>query len=314
MDTQPGALAELLSARLLVVTGKGGVGKTTVAAAFARVAADKGKRVLACEVDVEAGHPSRLCEALLGTALTGSAEPQEVAPGIDHVVLTADAGHRAFLRDILPFGFLADRAMKAEPVRRFLGAAPAFQELGVLYRGLQFLKVEKGGRPRWDLLVLDSPATGHALAFATLPEVMLKIIPGGPVGRAMREGLEVLTDPKRTMAVVTTLPEQLPVSEALELVAGLEKSRIQVKGVVANLVPHDPFDAEEHAALDDVFASDAGQKGILGHRSVGKLRRAKTALHRLRGEVGRAMFEIRETHERGVPLIEAVARELARHA
>lgn len=299
-------LRELLEVRLAVVTGKGGVGKTTIAASLARLAAAAGKRVLLAEVGVEPSAPSPVRELLTGAPQGATTEPAPLLPGIDAVLLTPDAGHRAFLRDVLPLGFLADRALKTEVLRRFLGAAPAFAELGVLYRGLQLLRTG-----RWDLLVLDAPATGHVLAFASLPEVVLRIVPGGPIGRAVKEGLALLNDPKRTRVLVTTLPESLPVREALELMKGLERSRVAVHGVVANLVPEDPFDPYEHDALKHVLQPGGDEAAVLGGRSLGRLRRAREALDRLRESAGRALFTVREQPSvRGPGLVDKVASEL----
>jgi anion-transporting ArsA/GET3 family ATPase len=308
------SLEELLGVRMLIVTGKGGVGKTTVAAALARLAASRGRKVLAAEIGAVEGAAGPLHAALLGKDTGARVEPSAVAPNLDVALLTPESGHRAFLREVLPLGALADRALKTAPVSRFLAAAPAFSELGILYRGLTLLEEQRRGRARWDLVVVDAPATGHALAFTTLPGVMLRIVPGGPLGRAMREGLELLTDPARTKAVVTTLPETLPVSETFELIAGLQKSRVNVGGVIANQVPHDPFSPLEHATLADFLLGrgPADGAGMLGTRSLEKLRRARGAVERLEEKLGALLMTVQEQAHRGPALVEAVARELGR--
>lgn len=301
----------LLSARVLLVTGKGGTGKTTLSAALGKLAAARGKRVLVAEIGQEpppGGPPRRspLLEALGERGGLDSAAPREIHAGMWAVALTPEAGHRAFLHDVLPFGFLVDRALRAEPLRRFLAAAPAFSELGVLFRGLQFVKQEGArGSPRWDLVIIDAPASGHALAFASLPQILLKVIPGGPVGRAAREGLSVLTDPLRTRAVVATLPETLPVSEALELAEGLARSNLSVHGIVVGQMPHDPFSAAEHEALAELL----GPTRVLGSRTLQRLRRAQAALRRLRKAAARVLV-VREREERGAELVSAVADDL----
>ncbi len=308
---RPAPLDSLVNRRVVLVTGKGGVGKTTVTAALARVAIKAGKRVLVGEVGTEPGAPSALRSVLTGKEGALSDEPESLEPGLDAMMFAPEAGHRAFLKDVLPLGLFADRALRAEPVRRFLNGAPALAELGVLYRGVQMVREEQRGRPRWDLVILDAPASGHALALATLPEVALRIFPSGPIGRALKDGLALLTDPARTTAIVTTLPEALPVSEALELVAALQRSRVQVHGVIANLVPHDPFEPGEHDALDEYLARGAHEaSAVLGTRSLGKLRRARTALERLRSEVGHLLMEVRENSSRGPALVQHVVQEL----
>jgi anion-transporting ArsA/GET3 family ATPase len=305
-------LEELLSARVLLVTGKGGTGKTTLAAALGRLAAARGKRVLLAEIGQEeigaksAATQSPLLESLGVPGPQSSGAPREIAANLWAVLLTPEAGHRAFLHDVLPFGFLIDRALRAEPLKRFLAAAPAFSELGVLYRGLQFVKAERGGVPEWDLVVIDAPASGHALAFATLPQMLLKVIPGGPIGRTAREGISILTDPRRTVAVIATLPETLPVSEALELAAGLARSNLRVHGIVANQMPADPFSPAEHEAL----AALLGNTRVLGSRTLQRLGRAQAALRRLREAAARVLVVL-EQDERGTGLVSAVAAALA---
>ena len=80
----------------------------------------------------------------------------------------------------------------------------------------------RDGSDEHELIIVDLPATGHALALAQIPASLLRVIPTGPIANAVREGLDLLTDPARTGAIVVTLPETLPVSEALELVQGIE--------------------------------------------------------------------------------------------
>ena len=303
---ESGRLDALLASRLVLVTGKGGVGKTTLAAALARLAARSGKRVLLAEVGKDPAARSPILTAL-GEERPSSLEPMKVGDNLWTVLLTPEAGHRAFLRDVLPLAFLAERALKAEPLKRFLQAAPAFAELGILYRGLQLVRAERTKNlPLFDLVVLDAPATGHALAFATLPQLLLKIIPGGPIGRTAREGISLLHDPKHTRAVVATLPESLPVAEALELMQGLRNSNLKVHGVIANLVPDDPFSAAEHDAIAQLLA----KAEVAGARTLQRLSRAKAALLRLEQTVGQVLH-VRERTARGSGLVDQVANDLS---
>ena len=267
----------LSSLRAVLVTGKGGVGKTSVTAALALALASSGRRVLCGEVAAAAEAASALALAL-GAEKAGL-EPVTVGERLDLVVLDPAHGHRAFLRDVLPMRMIADAAMSSQPIRRFLSAAPALPEMGVLYRILELLRLEReGGEPRYDTLVVDLPATGHALALAQIPGTLLEILPGGPIVDAVRDGLDILRDPKRTGAVVVTLPETLPVSESLELLVGIEKHAIPVKGVVLNRMPPNPFSPDELAALA-AFSPEI--PSVLGTRSVARVVRANAALDRL---------------------------------
>ena len=199
--------------RALMVTGKGGVGKTTLAAALARTLAREGHYVLAAEIAGDDGDgPSPLIEALGGRRpRDGGLRP--VLPNLEVVRLTPHAGQQGFFRDTLRIKLLVDAALRLAAIRRFLSAAPAFNELGVLYELFRLMRERRpDGRPRFERVVVDTPATGHALAITQLPDIVLRLIPGGPIGTATREGLSILRDPAQTASIVVTLPEALPVT------------------------------------------------------------------------------------------------------
>ncbi len=260
--------------RLILVTGKGGVGKTTVAAALALCLAKRGQRVLCAEIAPDLAAPSALAEALGAPLLTE--EPSAVRDNLQAVLLTPTMGHRRFLQDALPIKLLADTAMRSSAIRKFLNAAPGFADMGVMYRMLDLLRQKRpDGQPQYEVCVVDSPATGHALALAQIPAFLLQVIPGGPIGRAAREGLEVLTDRTRCAALVVSLPETLPITEARELVAGLLAKKVPVTTLVLNRVPVDPFSVAERDELTRLLA----EKGpVVGARELRRVDRAIAAL------------------------------------
>jgi arsenite/tail-anchored protein-transporting ATPase len=287
---------ELFTRRALLVTGKGGVGKTTIAVTLARGAAAAGKRVLCAEVGAEDEASSPLARAFGGEGVLAE-EPALVAEGIRGVLLTPTAGHRQFLRETLKVRFLADAALRSAAIRSFLRAAPTFAEMGVLYRFLHLLRQQRpDGSPEHEVVIVDLPATGHALGFVQFPAALLKLIPGGPVGAAVREGLAVITDPARTAALVVTLPESLPVSESIELTRGLLDAAIPVAAVVLNRVCGDPFADDERAAVDRFVAQ---HWPILGARSLRRIDAAKAATRRLGEELPLPVLIMEESPEDG---------------
>lgn len=270
------SLLELAERRCVIVTGKGGVGKTTVAAALGRAWAQRGKRVLVAEIVPHPDTPSQLREALGTDAPTE--EPTRADDNLWLTLVTPTIGHHRFLQDALPIKLLADAAMKSQGLRRFLSAAPGFSDMGVMYRMLDLMKRKRAdGSPQFEICVIDSPATGHALALAQIPEFLTRIIAGGPIRRAAEEGISVLTNPAITGCVVVTLPETLPVTEAIELEQGLAKHRLPVSCIVVNRVPADPFSEEERAALKQELPPT-----VFGARELKRIERANAALALLR--------------------------------
>jgi anion-transporting ArsA/GET3 family ATPase len=286
---------EILERRAVLVTGKGGVGKTAVAAGLAHVAAAQGKRTLVGEISYEPDATSPLARAL-GVEKT-STHATVVAPNLRAMLLTPTDGHVRFLRHALHVGVLADAAMKSAAIRRFLMAAPMLPEMGILYRILDLVREKRSdGSPEYEVIIVDLPATGHTLGLAQIPKAILGVIRSGPIATAVREGLELLEDPKRTTTIVVTLPEALPVSEAVELVRGLRAHDIPMSGIVLNRMPADPFDPAERHAIDPVVAR-AGP--LLGARTLPRIDRAKAALARVKAEIGTVIACVGELTEQG---------------
>ncbi len=289
--------------RAILVTGKGGVGKTTVSAALARHFARQGKRVVAAEMAKEGDEASPLGDAL-GVARL-SETPVPVDMNLSAMLLTPTVGHQKFLRDVLPMKLLADAAMRSGAIRRFLSAAPTFPEMGVLYRLLDLVRAKRrDGTDEHEVIVVDLPATGHALALAQIPASLLRVIPTGPIAEAVREGLAFLRDASRTGAVVVTLPETLPVSEAIELVQGIRDNEIPIASVVVNRVPFDPFTPEEREAVRRMLD---GFPPTLGERTVERIDRARVAIARLAREVSVPVTILHDVWLEGPRLTEEVA-------
>ncbi|MEW6432442.1 MAG: ArsA family ATPase [Myxococcota bacterium] len=273
------SLLSLVQRRLIIVTGKGGVGKSTLTAAMGRALAAKGKRVLLSEIVPFTDTPSQLAAALGGKR--PGEEPLLMGENLWVALLTPTVGHLRFLQDTLPIRMLADAAMRSQGLRKFLSAAPGFSDMGVMYRMLDLMRREHpSGGPMFEVCIVDSPATGHALALAQIPEFLTRVIPGGPIFRAAQEGVRILTDPNTTGTIIVTLPETLPVTEAMELEKGLGRHKLPVSAIVVNRVPKDPFSAEERKALDEVLRS--GDSTVFGARELRRIERAEAALALLR--------------------------------
>lgn len=300
-------MKRLLPLRAVLVTGKGGVGKTTVTASLARFAAAQGKRVLCAEIAGDPDASSALADALGVEKL--DIEPISVGPNLKAVLLAPHLGHTRFLRDVLPMKLLADAAMRSAAIRRFLAAAPTFPEMGVLYRLLDLVRAkQRDGSWEHEMIIVDLPATGHALALAQIPASLLRVIPTGPIAAAVREGLDLLTDTERTGAIVVTLPETLPVSEALELCKGIKEHQIPLAHVFVNRVPFDPFSEEEREFVRGLLV---GRGPTLGARTIERIDRARVSLDRIEREVTVPIVAMQDVWLDGPRLAEEVASLMA---
>lgn len=203
-------LEKLTRRQLIVVTGKGGVGKTTLAAAIGRLLAARGRQTLLLEVD-----PRESLHQLLGTEPSGGhvvkagarLSAQNLQPR--HVV-------EGLVREKVRIGVLA-RKIIANPVfQHFADGAPGLKEMAVL--GYALRTVQKKHRPRADVVVLDAPATGHGASMLAAPLLLADAVAGGQLGDMAKELAGFIADPARCGVVLATLAEEMPVQEAIELI------------------------------------------------------------------------------------------------
>ncbi|HEX8699392.1 MAG TPA: ArsA-related P-loop ATPase [Myxococcaceae bacterium] len=297
-------LDALWDKRALLISGKGGVGKSTLAAALARAAVRAGRRVLLAELSPSLEGPSVLAP-LVGAREPGP-EVTQVEPGLSFVRLGASEGHRRFLEDVLPLRLMADAALRSRALRRFLEAVPAMREMGLLYQMLDLVRqTGRDGRFVHPLCVLDLPATGHALALASLPRAVLSLMPGGPIGRAVREGLDFLQDPRRTAVLLASLPEPLPVSEALRLATELRHLGMPLAAGILNRMPEDPFpEPRARAALDALLADHGPHEGS---RALARLDLARSSHARLAAGLAAPVLCLPEYDARGPELVQRLA-------
>ena len=275
---QPLPLQELFTKRVVLMTGKGGVGRSSLTAALATLAQRKGVRVLVCDIGDDPNDYSPLARHFGRDRLPAHVE--EIAPGIRGVVLLARSGQELFLKSVLRSGTLARAALSSEALRRLLSAGPSFKEMGVFFQLLTLLRATKksGTEPEHQLVLIDMPATGHTLSLTGLPELLLRLVPRGPIAAALREGQGYLNDPKLGAAWVVAIPETLPVSECLELLEGLHKTGMPIGGVLMNRVPVDPFSAAERAALQspleriNPLGAEGFRRPVLARREIARLK------------------------------------------
>ena len=224
-------LDDLLARRLVILSGKGGVGKSVVGTALALAARARGKRILFIEVD--APLPA---SRYLGEGPVGGRE-KEVRPGLSMVNLVPTDVMDEYVRETVRVDMLARKVLASPIYRRFFAAAPGLPELMVMGKIMVFEEERVGWprRPKYDLIVVDAPATGHGLAFLRVPLVASNAVPVGPVGANARRILSLLRDTKKTALAIVAVPEEMAVVEALELhaMAGKELG-IEARAFVLN--------------------------------------------------------------------------------
>ncbi len=212
-----GPMQDLLHKDVLLVSGKGGVGKSTVAAALALAAHRRGRRVLVAEVDTNPAMPALL--AALGQPAGDEApgEPCELTPGLACVNMDHDSSVVHYLEEHLPVPRVLKAVVGNPIIGRFLRSAPSVPEMAVLNRiyGLA-LAMERGQLP-YDLLVVDLPALGHAYQVLKAPFILSGMLRVGPAAERSREIRDLLCDVRRTALVLVSLPEDMPVNETVQL-------------------------------------------------------------------------------------------------
>jgi anion-transporting ArsA/GET3 family ATPase len=232
----------LAAQRLVVVTGKGGVGKSAVAAALARAAAAAGRRVLA--VEVGAGRLG----ALLGGPL--DPEPRPLAPRLAAARIEPEAALADFVLSVLRLRVLARRLLESTSFQVLAAAAPGLPEFLVLHRLSTWLDARRLGRFVYDLVVVDAPATGHSLPLLAAPWALGALARVGPVAERLRSIGRQLTDPTATLVCLVTTPEELAVRETVDLHRELAgRLGLPVAPPIVNALPPRRFSPGDMAAL-----------------------------------------------------------------
>jgi hypothetical protein len=231
------------TSRVMIVAGKGGVGKTTVTAALATAAARTGASVLIVEVEGKSG-----LATCLGTPPLEYDE-QEVRPGLRARTLTPDQALLEYLEE-RGLRRVSKHLVKSGALDVVATAVPGMKDILVLGKVKQ-LEVAKAA----DLIIIDAPAAGHAVTFLLSPRGLLDAVRLGPVRQQAEDVIELLSDPARCRVMLVTLAEETPVNELVDTAFALE-DRVGVKlgPIVVNAVPSD-LDLDGHHALDDAAAA-----------------------------------------------------------
>ena len=234
--------------RFLFVTGKGGVGKTTICAVIAQALAESGRRVLVAVQGAKDGISSLLGRPPLGTEIT------ELAPRIYGVALEAGPAIREYGQMKLKSRLLAGAIFENRFVQSFFAGAPGLKEWALLGKAwYHSTETTPDGAPRFDTVLFDAPSTGHGLDMLRVPKVILDLAPPGILRADAERAWRMFQDPSQAGAVVVTLPEELPVNETEELVHALRgELELPIAALVVNGIRSEIFRADERAALSSL--------------------------------------------------------------
>ena len=216
----------LLERRLVFVTGKGGVGKTTISAALALLGARAGRRTLVCEVDAKGS----LAAAYETGPLTF--RPRAVAERLQAMAMNTEDSLREYLALQLRMPLLARIRPLARSLDFVATAAPGVKE--ILTVGKLCYEVRED---HYDLVVVDAVATGHIVGQLAAPQAIQELVQVGMVREQTRWMLEILDDPDRTGLVIVTTPEEMPVAETIELAVSLRRRRAEHLAALRDALP-----------------------------------------------------------------------------
>jgi anion-transporting ArsA/GET3 family ATPase len=319
----------IFSRRLIIQSGKGGTGKTTLSAALAVLAANHGKRVLLVEVDTR----DRFA-ALFGLKEPVGYEVKKLRDGVWGLNLDPELVIIDFFKTHIKFKTLYNQITQSNLFKYFYEAAPGLKELICMGKVWRLVGERRAlsGKPEWDCVILDAPATGHGVSLLHIAQAATDLL-FGPMKKNAEKIRDLLIDPRLTVLNLCAIPEEMPVNEAIDLYRlTVEHLKIPLGAVFMNAMMPPLFDEEEGAAFEAAAGegggrADAALAGALGGEEAV---RAVAACARSREDRAGLAIRYEAKIRESIPLpvvpvpfvfdadfdlgtLEAVARELEKH-
>ncbi len=240
---------------MVFVTGKGGVGKTTVAVALGLRAAAEGKRTIVCEVSAQENASRMFDHARVGF------HEVEMAENLWSISIDPDESMREYVLLQLKVRAMRDMLFRSRIFNYLAAATPGLKELvtiGKIWELAQLDRKVKRGR-KYDLVIVDAPATGHGIGFLQTPRTFASIARVGPIHSQAQELDRLITDQEHTGVAIVALPEEMPVNESAALERDLRAEvGVAVDRIYMNGVYPERFSGEEAERLAEVADDENG--------------------------------------------------------
>jgi anion-transporting ArsA/GET3 family ATPase len=270
---------------LVIVTGKGGVGKSTVAVALGMRAAAEGKRTIVCEVSSQENTSRMFDHAAVGF------HEVEMEENLWSISIDPDESMREYVLLQLKVRAMRDLLFRSKIFNYLAAATPGLKELvtiGKIWELAQLDRKVKSGR-KYDLVIVDAPATGHGVGFLQTPRTFASIARVGPIHSQAQQLDRLITDHRHTGTAVVALPEEMPVNESAALEHDLrEEVGIAVDRVYMNGLYPERFSKSEAASLEGLAQGEDGALRAAARAAVseqGRARSQRAQLARLRRRV-----------------------------
>ncbi len=239
-------MSDLLDKKLLFITGKGGVGKTSVATGLAYLASNSGKQTLVCEVDPK-GDLARSFECAR-TPYNGV----EINENLKAMSMDTETSLREYLRLQLKVPVIGRIGPVAKAFEFVSTAAPGVREILTVGKFLYEVKNNS-----YDLIIVDASPTGHIVSQLAAPQALRELVKLGPVKSQTEWMIDILGDPDKTGAIIVTTTEEMPVNETIELSKKIEsETNVHLSAVIINQVLPELFSSNEEAAFLTLFTNE----------------------------------------------------------
>ena len=305
-------LDELLARRVLIILGKGGVGKTTISAALAKLCTASGSRALLMETDTRAPLAAMF-------AVEPSFDPKEVTPNLSLITLDGRHALEEYLRLVVPSRMLLKAVFASRLYQFFVQAAPGLRELMMLGKIYYEAERKDSKPPNRRVIIVDAPASGQAMNLLKMPTAARTTFADSVVGKEASNISRMLRDRRHCAIVQVTTADALSVAETIETHAELAKIHLAPAAVIVNRMVVANFKASDIASLKNGRVPRTRKKNLehLAEIAESELRRvaeARKALATIRTATASPLIEIPEHQSlAGIDLIDSITADLARN-